>query len=191
MSFWQWCLHRAKTCSLSFISVGKAEVVLWRYVCWMRLWRLDRDGPHWWFAVRLLQCYIRAAGFRWLSKVWLRGGCLWFETMWCFWGWFIMKCQVWQTGSTHRRCKVSTKTFCIVQWSLSRHRAKMLNDFRKGSSHSWMSHNESGGTLICKWWQESYHMSCKARIVWSFTFYSMGEHPQIQLIETNLKIKQL
>ena len=27
---------------------------------------------------------------------------------------------------------------------------KMLNDFRKGSSHSWMSHNESGGTLICK-----------------------------------------
>ena len=25
---------------------------------------------------------------------------------------------------------------------------KMLNDFRKGSSHSWMSHNESGGILI-------------------------------------------
>ena len=27
MSFWQWCLHWAKTCSLSFVSVGKAEVV--------------------------------------------------------------------------------------------------------------------------------------------------------------------
>ena len=101
MSFWQWCLHGAKTCSLSFISVGKAEVV--RYACRMRLWRLDRDGTHWWFAVGLLQCYIRAAGFRWLSKVWLRGGCLWFETMGWFWGWFTMKCQVWQTGSTHRR----------------------------------------------------------------------------------------